>query len=402
MAPSLEEPRDPDLDLYAGKRAVLADNYQLSRLSTQHLMTSFGIDVINSEFPVVCDPNADLVILGFGHEEIRSGFAEVEICRLREICWLPFIILMSATEKTIIDQYQSLSGDWYLSKPVTTQVLRDVLGEIFSNRSQAFAAASSVHDRFRGLLAGKQIMVVDDNEINLKLISTLMRDKGANVTEACDGHEAVSLNERQHYDLIIMDIHMPGMKGTTAAERIREREPLGKHTPIIALTADAVPSTRAQIKESNMDAYLLKPIDEQQMWSTIESVLDESLSPRGPPFPRWYKHKSLSSPALPVRDMERALSVTGGDHNLAQEMFEQLKKELPVHLAGIESAHQQRDWKTLRDISHKLHGSTSSCGVPSLDYVLQQFQSACRNQSVELTDLHLPSLRREIERVLKS
>ncbi len=403
VTPSLEEARDPDLNLYAGKRAILADNYQLSRLSTQHKMTSLGIDVINSEFPIVCDPNADLVILGFGHEEIRSGFAEAEICRLRENCWLPFIILMSATEKTIVDQYQSLSGDWYLSKPVTTQILKDVLGEVFTNRHHSFISSTSgVHDRFRGLLAGKQILVVDDNEINLKLISTLMRDKGANVTEACDGHEAVSLTDKQHYDLIIMDIHMPGMKGTTAAMRIRESEPAGRHTPIIALTADAVPSTRTQIRESNMDAYLLKPIDEQQMWSTIENVLDESLSPRVQPFPRWYMPKSLPNPNLPVRDMERALSVTGGDRKLAQEMFEQLKKELPNHLASIESALESQDWKTLRDISHKLHGSTSSCGVPALDYVLQQFQSACRNQSLELTAQHLLSLRREIERVLKS
>ncbi|MGD8910690.1 MAG: ATP-binding protein, partial [Chromatiales bacterium] len=286
---------------YAGKRAILADKHQLSRLSIQHLLNSFDIEVITNEFPIECSPQADLIVLGFGHEEIHSGFAESEIRRLRDICWLPFIILMSATEKTIIDQYQSLSGDWYLSKPITTQILKSALGEIFSKPNQSYTYKStSPIDRFRGMLTGKEILVVDDNEINLKLISTLIRDKGAIVTEASDGHEAVNLAIKNYYDLIIMDIHMPGMKGTTAALKIREYEKLASsYTPIIALTADAVPSTRTQIKNSKIDAYLLKPIDEQQIWPIIESVLNKTTQKQLQQFPRWKHHISLNVQTLP-------------------------------------------------------------------------------------------------------
>ncbi|MEJ2394560.1 MAG: ATP-binding protein [Candidatus Thiodiazotropha sp.] len=390
--------------IYQGKRTILADNHQLSRLSTQHLLHTYGIEVITHEFPVECSPQVDFIVLGFSQEDLRSGFAEEEIRRLRSVCWLPFIILISASEKTIIDQFQNLSGDWYLSKPVTSQVMKEVLGEIFSNRSQNFIhPPPSLSDRFRGLLKGKEILVVDDNEINLKLISTLMRDKGAIVTEAGDGQEAVNLTSLTPFDLIIMDIHMPGMKGTAASVKIRENEKNSdRYTPIIALTADAVPSTRTQIKESMMDAYLLKPIDEQQMWSTIESVLHEDKPQHLHQFPRWYKNKSLSSPSLPLRDIDKALSVTGGDRKLGDEMFQQLKRELPTHLSAIESAQAECDWDTLREISHKLHGSTSSCGVPALDYAVQQYHASCRDQSEEKSTHRLRMLRDEIERLLKS
>jgi two-component system, NarL family, sensor histidine kinase BarA len=399
-----DSPATSTSTLYEGKRAILAESHQLSRLSTQHLLHSFGIEVTSHDFPVECSPQADFIVLGFGHEDLRSGFAEAEICRLRNVCWLPFIILISAQEKTIIDQFKNLSGDWYLSKPVTTQVLKGVLGEIFSNPSQHFILPPpNTTDRFKDLIKGKEILVVDDNEINLKLISTLMRDTGAIVTEASDGQEAVTRSSLNPFDLIIMDIHMPGMKGTTASVKIREIEQnSGRYTPIIALTADAVPSTRTQIRDSMMDAYLLKPIDEQQMWSTIENVLDEEMPRHLQQFPRWYKNKCLINPTLPVRDLDKALSVTGSDRKLADEMFEQLKQELPGHLSAIESAQARNDWSTLREISHKLHGSTSSCGVPALDYAVQQYQAACRDQSQEKATQRLLLLRDEMERLLKS
>ncbi|MEJ2692888.1 MAG: ATP-binding protein [Candidatus Thiodiazotropha sp.] len=403
ITPTQDATAPKEVFAHAGKRVILADNHHLSRLSIQHLLNSLGIDVITRDFPVECSPTADLLVIGFGHEEIRSGFAESEICRLRAICWLPFIILMSATEKTIIDQYQSLSGDWYLSKPVTTQVLKGVLSEIFSSRSQTFThIAPNVTDRFDALLSEKEILVVDDNEINLKLISTLMRNQGANVTEAGDGQEAVNISAKQDFDLIIMDIHMPGMKGTTAAIKIREREEnTATHTPIVALTADAVPSTRVQIKEAKMDAYLLKPIDEQQMWSTIETVLDKSLPHNLQQLSHWHTNNPSDSGTPPLRDLDKALSVTGGDQKLANEMFEQLKRELPKHLAAIEAAHAQLDWVSLCEITHKLHGSTSSCGVPALDQAVKKFEVACRDESEERSVQHLKELRHEIDQLLK-
>ena len=389
---------------FHGKFVTLADNIKLSRLSVQHRLEQMGIKVEISQFPVTHSPSSDLIILGFGHDEIRSGFAEDQINRLRNNCWVPCLILMSATEKTIIDQYQSLSGDWYLPKPITTVALKQTLSDIFSisSTSQTLHAAHTT-DQQQHIIQNKKVLVVDDNEINLKLISTLMREKGAIVTEAGDGLEAVALSTASVFDLIIMDIHMPGLKGTTAAVKIREKETEGKHIPIIALTADAVPSTRLQIKESQMDGYLLKPIEELQMWQSIEAVLAEHKSPTTSfdNFKHCYQNSLIATESLPIRDIDKALSVTGGDRRLAEEMFKQLLKELPRTYQNIQHSHAQNDWATLREICHKLHGSTTSCGVPALDYTVQQVQAACRNESKDQLKNNLEKLKYEIDRLMK-
>lgn len=396
-------PTTPAPHPFADKRAILADKHKLSRLSIQHLLESFGIETVISQFPVNHTPGADLLVLGFEHEEISSGFAESEINRLREICWIPFLILMSATEKTIVDHYQSLSGDWYLPKPVATAVLKEVLSDIFSVRKPAHSLATAyISDHHRQFIEGRRVLVVDDNEINLKLVSTLMRDKGAVVSEASDGLAAVELSQKNDFDLIIMDIHMPRMKGTTAAMKIREKETLGRHVPIIALTADAVPSTRAQIKESHMDGYLLKPIEEQQMWSTIESMLSGRETVPAADSRVQTRSALPDGDTLPVRDIDKALAVTGGDRNLADEMYRQLLRELPTSLAAIEKEFSRKNWRGLWENTHKLHGSTSSCGVPAVDHAVQRLEAACRETNAEVCESVITELKSEIDRLLKT
>ena len=184
------------------------------------------------------------------------------------------------------------------------------------------------------------------------------------------------------------------------AVKIREGATSGdKHIPIIALTADAVPSTRKQIQDANMDAYLLKPIDEQQIWLTIENVLNQSPLGHIRCFPERQKIAIKSSDGLPARDMEKALSITGGDRRLAEEMLEQLKHELPSLLDSIKSAYDARNWEDLRDITHKLHGSTSSCGVVALDYAVQLLDSTLRETPNPDVQDHITAIETEIDRL---
>jgi two-component system sensor histidine kinase BarA len=391
-----------DWPQFSGKQITLADNIKLSQLSLQHRLESLDIQVKISPFPVKPAENTDLFVLGFSHDEIKNGFAQSEINRLRTSSWKPCLILMSEAEKYIIENYPSMSGEWYLSKPITTTSLEHILAEIFSLDQETQYQPHSMSDEHSQIINGLQVLAVDDNEINLKLISTLMRDKGAIVTEAKDGLEAVDLASNYDYDVIIMDIHMPKLKGTTAALQIRENEKQGEHTPIIALTADAVPSTRQQIKESRMDGHLLKPINEAQMWSTINYVLTRqqpNFISDAYPYPDDNEVAPTPEKDLPIRDLDKALSVTGGDKKLAGEMFSQLLHELPGNLAILKQAHSNNDWSTFRDMCHKLHGSTVSCGVPALDHAVQQTHNASNNESPDLIAEKLILLELEIDRL---
>ncbi|MET0121399.1 MAG: response regulator, partial [Candidatus Thiodiazotropha sp. 6PLUC9] len=262
--------------------------------------------------------------------------------------------------------------------------------------------SKSISDNTQPSLDNYNILVVDDNDINLKLVSTLMRSKGAIVTEANDGLSAISMTQNHRYDLIMMDIHMPKMKGTEAAEIIRRHEGETAHTPIIALTADVVPATRNQITESGMDGYLLKPIDEPQMWSVINSIFSgHYFTENSYQQTEQTADTLILAESLPVRDMQKLLAITGGDQRLADEMFHQLCLELPQQLMSIKNYIDQSDWFNLKELVHKIHGSTSSCGVPALDYAIKKFEKICKSENEKQILEYFVPLEQEIEKLLK-
>ncbi|RLW71714.1 MAG: hypothetical protein B6D71_00705 [gamma proteobacterium symbiont of Stewartia floridana] len=384
------------------KRAILIDNHRLSYLALKHTLESYQIEVIDGQFPIDCTADIQLIVLGFSHKEITSGIAEFEIQRLKSRCKIPILTFLSASERTVIEQFQSLSNDTFLSKPFSTSKLEENLRTIFATKAQQpdFLTKQST-DTAQPSLENYNILVVDDNDINLKLISTLMRGKGAIVTEAYDGLSAISKTQNNHYDLILMDIHMPKMKGTEAAEIIRRNENGSSHTPIIALTADAVPATRNQIAESGMDGYLLKPIDEPQMWSVINNIFSQDSTDSMIVSQQLTAEPVMSFNELPVRDMDKLLAITGGDQQLADEMFKQLCLELPQQLLTIKKLIDESDWNNLKELAHKIHGSTSSCGVPALDYKVKEFEKVCKQQDTDQLLSSYIQLEHEIERLMK-
>ena len=116
----------------------------------------------------------------------------------------------------------------------------------------------------------RHILVVDDNEINRKLSTILLHQWGIEVDEAADGAAAVEACGRQHYDLILMDVHMPEMDGIEATRRIRMLQAGGKLTPVVALTANALSGDRERYLAAGMDDYLEKPLTDEALRKTIE------------------------------------------------------------------------------------------------------------------------------------
>jgi len=114
------------------------------------------------------------------------------------------------------------------------------------------------------------ILVVEDNSINLRLITAALTRVGHDVDTATDGQLAVNKFREHSYDAILMDIMMPVMDGLTATKEIRkieaERNPgTGKRVKIIAITANAFEDDRSKFFESGMDFYMNKPIEIEEL-----------------------------------------------------------------------------------------------------------------------------------------
>jgi signal transduction histidine kinase/ActR/RegA family two-component response regulator len=127
------------------------------------------------------------------------------------------------------------------------------------------APALSVVALARAVEANPRVLLVEDNAVNRGVCSALLARAGCQVDSARDGHEAVEKVLRNPYDVVFMDCFMPGMDGLEATRRIREAEPRGRRTPIIALTAGTMRDDREKTAAAGMDDYLTKPIDLAQL-----------------------------------------------------------------------------------------------------------------------------------------
>ena len=106
--------------------------------------------------------------------------------------------------------------------------------------------------------SGTRVLLVEDNPVGALLAVTLLRREGCAVETAASGHEAVDAMKRARYDLVFMDMRMPGMDGPSAARAIRAA---GDRTPIVALTANAFAEDRKACLEAGMDDHLVKPLE---------------------------------------------------------------------------------------------------------------------------------------------
>lgn len=114
----------------------------------------------------------------------------------------------------------------------------------------------------------KKVLVIEDNELNMKLVVALLRIENFQVLMAFDAETGIRLARKQHPDLILMDIHLPGMDGLTATRLIREDKDLGD-IPVVALTSYAMEGDEEKAYAAGCAGYIPKPIDTR---SFLESV----------------------------------------------------------------------------------------------------------------------------------
>ncbi len=117
------------------------------------------------------------------------------------------------------------------------------------------------------------VLMAEDNVINAKVLSTLLRGIGCSVTWARDGQEALEMASTGNHDIAFVDLRMPKLDGITFTRKFREVEQEGVRLPIIALTANTTTSLRRQCAEAGMDDFLAKPVDELLLRQAIDRYI---------------------------------------------------------------------------------------------------------------------------------
>jgi CheY-like chemotaxis protein/HPt (histidine-containing phosphotransfer) domain-containing protein len=190
------------------------------------------------------------------------------------------------------------------------------------------------------------VLVVEDNAVNRRLAQHVLEKAGHAVVVAECGAAALSAMEGSRFDLVLMDVQMPGMDGIETTARIREREKAtGGHVPVIALTAHAMPADRARCLAGGMDGHLIKPIQPKALLEAVEGL------PLGP-------ERGSGSPETRkiVLDRVELMNRVENDTRLLAEISAGFPDACGKHLARAREAMQSGDAERFAREVHTLHG----------------------------------------------
>jgi len=257
----------------------------------------------------------------------------------------------------------------YLTKPIRRAELKEAVlaalaGRQFKKVPSRLITRHSLREARPASrpMEALRVLVAEDNPVNQQLAVRLLEKRGIKPFVVGDGRQAVAALEEHAFDLALMDVQMPEMDGFDATAAIREKEAqTGAHLAIIAMTAHAMKGDRERCLATGMDAYIAKPIRPDELFETIQAVMETSSSLDKQP-----------SPTQDVLDPAAALEQMDGDADLLAEMAELLLQSYPAQLSAIRAAVADRDSKLLERTAHKLKGSVSIFGAK------KAFESALR------------------------
>ncbi len=224
------------------------------------------------------------------------------------------------------------------------------------------------------------MLCVDDNPANLLLVQTLLEGMGAEVLAVDSGFAAAQAVQDEPFDLVLMDVQMPGMDGRACTEQIRrwESSHSGPALPIVALTAHAMANEKRALLHSGMDDYLTKPISERQLAQVVMKWTGLSL---GAPQPERSPERMPDSSELKVLDPEEGLRLAAGKPDLAADMLAMLLASLASEREAILAAREAGDHATLIERVHRLNGASRYCGVPQLRAACQRSETLLKQDN---------------------
>ncbi len=346
------------VDDNATNRRILEE--WLRRYSMEPATASDGVTAMDAlSHGVAQDRPYPLVLLDTRMPDIDGLALAAKIRERAELSATRFILLTSGDCPGDLARARQLGITASLLKPLQQSELLQTILQVMSNPGDPERLPDSpavVRPPTPEDLVGVplRILVAEDNEFNRELLDHVLARRGHSAAMATNGREALTLLERGHFDLFLLDIHMPELDGFHVVETIRERErTAGGHLPIIALTARSRKEDREMCLRVGMDEYLAKPYSDADLWTAIDRVL-RTHPPRKPP------RQDLLDPSV-------LLAACGGDPTMLRKMCRSLQARVPEHLAAVRDAFHNQDAPRLREAAHKFCGMLSAFSTVSGD-----------------------------------
>jgi len=409
-------------DALMSTRCLIYDKNDTARNAISHHMHFWNMDIIETNRPedvsqIVNQSRNDghsiqFIILGLSQQELKHHALQQIMEHIVDEHHYAFMTLINSDNQEYFEKCFKLGADVCLPKSARKNDLYQALCSMLPHH---FNLAVSVKNDAREIavtpynLSALKVLVVDDNRINRKLVTTLLEQSHASVSEATNGLEAVDMAIATKFDLIFMDIHMPEMNGIDACNQIRASETAGSHTPIIALTANAVRGEKERLINSGLDHCLIKPIQEQDIWNTVIKWVDPGKikamqshnkrierSNTSPPISSYTQH------IIEGINTKKPTDFTGGNQQLADELYKMFVEDLPNMKEKLVEAYGSNNLDQLEEETHKLHGAASCCAVFSIKEAANHLEKSAKRRKEELIPEHFAILMNTIDEILYS
>jgi PAS domain S-box-containing protein len=360
--------------LFAGRRALVASSGEQASETMAGMLARWGFEVARATseeqaLDIMSREAAagrpfDVALLDDRPTTLLAGDLARHIHNDPELSATRIILVISPGRRPPAGFLLDWGVSALLSKPLKPTSLLSLLASVLNVATETYAAIPSprLHRRHRlrpEWIQRLRVLIVEDNPVNAKVVERLLGQAGYALDVVATGDEAIEAFARTPYDLILMDLQLPGMDGIEATRRIRAMEAPGSRVPIIANTARATGDDREKCMEAGMDGFLPKPLDAERLLGALEPFLP----------PEAVDHVATEEPAAIVTtnpELAAVRTIAADDPGFEQELvslfLETGAKDLDRASVAIDAA----QFEDARSALMELAGSAETLGSVTL------------------------------------
>ncbi|WP_392482842.1 PAS domain S-box protein [Nostoc sp. C110] len=328
---------------------------------------------------------------------------------------LPLVILTSLGRGETFSDFGDLDAA-FLSKPIKQSQLYDVMTRVLGNQpSQASIYDFPLVDRHLAYPLPLRILLAEDTVVNQKVALLMLQKIGYSADVVTNGVEVLKALQKQPYDLVLMDVHMPEMDGLETARRICQEWEVGFRPHIIAITANAMRGDREICLAAGINDYISKPIQLQKLAQALSkcprqrslevtSIVkqDRAMYLELQPWQNILQegqNQTLKSAKIDAKILQSLRDIVRGDRVVFAELIKCYLTETPRLVQDISTAIANRDAQTIWKVAHQLKSSSASIGAIALAQLCKVLEAQGRSSELENTVELLPQLYQEYEQV---
>ena len=312
---------------------------------------------------------------------VADGFSLVRWIKTQKGLNCRILMMLTSLRNRAQMDLTDLNVKGIITKPVRPSDLLDaVIGAVDAGAGIAGPVEETPRQALTAPMGALDILVAEDTLFNQKFIRRLLDRWGHRATIVENGQAAVSAISRNHFDIVLMDVQMPGMDGFEATEKIRELESATKkHVPIIAMTAHAMKGDRERCLAAGMDDYVPKPISSDTLFNAINALVPRPLESEAE-SPADHSRTRVDEPVL---DREALLKAFDDDWEFLMEVVDMFVADYPQMMADIKQAIVEKDPSKLERTAHALKGMLGNFQVASSVEKAFALEKLGRDESLE-------------------